>query len=54
MHLQLFFMAENLYLGIQIYRLSKCTLEQFERLSFPAAYPFSLPEIIAPTAETIE
>lgn len=54
MHLQLFFIAENLYLGIQIYRLSKCMLEQFDRLSSPAACPFSLPEVIAPTAETIE
>lgn len=53
-HLQLFFMAESLYLGIQIYGLSICTLEQFERLSSPAACSFSLPELIAPAAETTE
>lgn len=45
-HLQLLFMAENLCLGVQIYRLSKCMLEQFERLSSPAAHPFSLQRLL--------
>lgn len=52
--MQLFLMVENSYLGIQIHRLSKCMLEQFKRLSFSAAYPFSLPEVVAATAEAIE
>lgn len=53
MHLQFLFMAENLYLGIQIYSPSKCMLKQFERLSSPAACPFAFPEVIALPTTTL-